>query len=58
MEMFFLKNEVNELLNAAPDAENETAFTLRARRGLRSGRCLNVAPYDIVNTDAGRMLRM
>jgi len=52
------KDDVVELEDAAEDTEKLIAFALGARCGLRSAEILDVAPQDIVQTDAGWMLRV
>lgn len=50
--------EGEQLLNAADGTQQRIAFVLGARCGLRSHEILDVAPEDIVDTDAGTMLRV
>ncbi|RLM53728.1 site-specific integrase [Halobellus sp. Atlit-31R] len=52
------QDEVDQLLDAAPDTEKRVAFALGARCGLRSFEVLDVAPQDVVDTEAGHMLRV
>jgi len=58
MKIWLSQNEVEQLLEAADDTQQRIAFALGARCGLRSHEVLNVAPEDIVDTDAGTMLRV
>ena len=51
-------SEVDELLDAAKNTEHLIALGLGARCGLRSHEVLDVAPKHVVETDAGRMLRV
>jgi len=50
--------EVDKLEAVAPDTERRVALMLGARCGLRSKEILDVAPQDVVETDAGSMLRV
>jgi integrase len=52
------QSEVDDLLDAAADTEQRLAFALGARCGLRSHETLDVTPEDVVDTDAGTMLRV
>ena len=52
------RDEVDQLLDAAPDTEQRVAFALGARCGLRSFEVLDVAPQHVVDTEAGHMLRV
>ncbi|SFT09563.1 tyrosine-type recombinase/integrase [Halostagnicola kamekurae] len=58
MKVWLSQNEVEQLLDAADGTQQRIAFALGARCGLRSHEILNVAPEDIVNTDAGTILRV
>jgi len=58
MKVWLSADEVTQLLRAAPDTEHRIAFALAARCGLRSHEVLDVAPQHVVETDAGRMLRV
>ncbi len=58
MKVWLSQNEVEQLLEAAEGTQQRIAFALGARCGLRSHEVLDVAPEDIVNTDAGTMLRV
>ena len=51
-------SDADELESAADDTEQLIAFGLGVRCGLRSAEILEVAPQDIVETDAGWMLRI
>ena len=52
------ESEVDLLLRSAKDTQRQIAFALGARCGLRSHEVLQVAPKDVVDTDAGMMLRV
>jgi len=52
------QRETDTLLSEAGGAEQRIALALGARCGLRSAEVVDVAPQDIVETDAGRMLRV
>lgn len=58
MKVWLSQDEVTELLEAADGTQQRLAFSLGARCGLRSHEVLDVAPEDIVDTDAGTMLRV
>lgn len=58
MKVWLSESEVVQLLEAAKDTERQIAFALGARCGLRSHEVLQVAPKDVVETDAGTMLRV
>ena len=51
-------SEVEQLLETASNTEQQIAFALGARSGLRSAEILDVTPDDVVETDAGIMLRV
>lgn len=51
-------SEVEILLDHFDETERTLAFALGARCGLRSAEILDVAPEDVVDTDAGTMLRV
>jgi len=51
-------SEVDLLLDAAKNTNQRIAFELGARCGLRSEEITQVAPEDVVDTDAGTMLRV
>jgi integrase len=50
--------EVDKLEEVAVDTEQTIAFGLGARCGLRSAEILDVAPQDVVETDAGWVVRV
>jgi integrase len=50
--------EVDQLLNAAEDTNQRLAIALAAKCGLRTAEVVNVRPSDLVDTDAGPMLRV
>jgi len=52
------EDDVQKLEATAADTEQQIAFGLGARGGLRSAEILDVAPQDVVDTDAGWMLRV
>lgn len=52
------RDDVDALKPAASDTKQRIAFELGARCGLRSAEILDVAPYDIVETDAGWTVRV
>ncbi|MFB6270602.1 MAG: tyrosine-type recombinase/integrase [Halobacterium sp.] len=58
MKVWLSAGEVDELLDAAKNTEHRIALALGARCGLRSHEVLDVAPEDVVDTDAGTMLRV
>ena len=58
MKVWLSQDEVETLLEAADGTEERIAYALGARCGLRSHEILDVAPKDIVDTDAGTMLRV
>ncbi|MFA9415161.1 tyrosine-type recombinase/integrase [Natrinema sp. HArc-T2] len=58
MKVWLSQDEVTALLEAADGTQQRIAFALGARCGLRSHEVLDVAPDDIVDTDAGTMLRV
>jgi len=58
MKVWLSQNEVEQLLEAADNTQQRIAFALGARCGLRSHEVLDVSPEDIVDTDAGTMLRV
>ncbi|WP_222913520.1 site-specific integrase [Natrinema sp. SYSU A 869] len=58
MKVWLSQTEVDQFLEAADDTQQRIAFALGARCGLRSHEVLNVAPDDVVDTDAGTMLRV
>jgi len=56
MKVWLSDDDVDALIDAASDTEQEIAFSLAARCGLRSHEVLDVAPSHVVDTDAGTML--
>ncbi len=58
MKVWLSQNEVEQLVEAAGRTQQRIAFELGARCGLRSHEVLDVAPEDVVDTDAGTMLRV
>jgi len=52
------QRETDTLLSEADGTEQRIALALGTRCGLRSAEVVDVAPQDIVETDAGRMLRV
>jgi len=58
MKVWLSQDEVEQLLETADNTEQRIAFALGARCGLRSHEVLDVAPENIVDTDAGTMLRV
>jgi len=56
MKAWLSDDDVAALLDVARDTEQEVAFSLAARCGLRSHEVLDVAPSHVVETDAGTML--
>lgn len=58
MKVWLSENEVDRFMRAAEDTEQQIAFGLGARCGLRSGEWLDVTPRGVVDTDVGTMLRV
>nr|WP_246084428.1 site-specific integrase [Salinadaptatus halalkaliphilus] len=58
MKVWLSQAEVDQLLEAAGSPQQRIAFALGAHCGLRSHEVLDVAPENIVDTDAGTMLRV
>ncbi|AXR77700.1 site-specific integrase [Natrarchaeobaculum sulfurireducens] len=58
MKVWLSQSEVAQLLEVAQDTQQRLAFSLGARCGLRSHEVLDVSPEDVVNTDAGTVLRV
>ncbi len=56
MKVWLSDDDVAQLFGVARDTEQEVAFSLGARCGLRSHEVLDVAPSHVVETDAGEML--
>jgi len=50
--------ETEQLLDKPDEMERAVAFELGVRCGLRSGEILNVAPDDVIDTNAGDMLKV
>jgi integrase len=50
--------EVETLLSAAEDTNQRLAFALAAKCGLRTHEVVKVRPSDLVDTEAGKMLRV
>jgi integrase len=58
MKVWLSEEEVGLLLDHYDDTEKRVALALGARCGLRSDETVRVAPEDVVDTDAGTMLRV
>ena len=58
MKVWLSQTEVEQLLEAASNTQQRLAYALGARCGLRSHEVLDVAPKDVVSTDAGTVLRV
>ncbi|MFC7214585.1 tyrosine-type recombinase/integrase [Saliphagus sp. GCM10025334] len=58
MKVWLSQAEVAQLLETATDTQQRFAYSLGARCGLRSHEILDVSPEDVVDTDAGTMLRV
>lgn len=58
MKVWLSAEETERFLATADSTEKRIAFSLGARCGLRSGEWLDVTPRDVVDTDAGTMLRV
>lgn len=59
MKVWLSESEVKQLLDYYDgQTEKRVAMGLGARCGLRSEEAIKVAPEDVVDTDAGRMLRV
>lgn len=58
MKVWLSDDEVDQLLEAATDTERRIAFALGAQCGLRSHEVLEICPENVVDTDAGTMLRV
>lgn len=58
MKVWLSDHEVRQLINISENTEQRIAFGLGARCGLRSEEIIRVAPEDIVDSDAGMMLRV
>ncbi len=58
MKVWLSENEAQTLLEGADDTQHYLAYALGLRCGLRSKEAIEVAPDDVVETDAGYMLRV
>jgi len=58
MKVWLSESEVDQLLDQFDDTEKRIAVGLAVRCGLRSDEVVDVAPDHVVDTDAGRMLRV
>ncbi|ARS89909.1 tyrosine-type recombinase/integrase [Natrarchaeobaculum aegyptiacum] len=58
MKVWLSQSEVEQLLETADGTQQRIAFALGARCGLRSHEVLEVAPEDVVDTNAGTMIRV
>jgi len=58
MKVWLSDSEVQLLLDYYDETEKRVALALGARCGLRSDETVRVAPEDVVDTDAGTMLRV
>lgn len=58
MKVWLSEDEVDELLDWPDERQKEIAFALAARCGLRSKEILDVTPEDVVDSDAGHVLRV
>ncbi|MFC7114292.1 tyrosine-type recombinase/integrase [Natronoarchaeum sp. GCM10025703] len=58
MKVWLSQTEVDQLIAQADGTQQRIAFWLGARCGLRSHEVLDVAPEDVVDTDAGTVLRV
>jgi integrase len=58
MKVWLSQDEVDQLLRSAEGTQRELGIALGARCGLRSHEALQVTPADVVETQAGRMLRV
>lgn len=56
MKAWLSEDDTAALLDAAKNTEQEIAFALAVRCGLRSHEILDVAPTDVVESDAGTIL--
>ncbi len=52
------EDDVDLLLDAAKDTERRIAFALGCQSGLRSAEILDATPNDVVDTQAGHMLKV
>ncbi len=58
MKVWLSESDTETLLDAAQTTEQRIAFALGARCGLRSHEILQVSPDDVIDTDAGTMLKV
>ena len=58
MKVWLSESDTATLLDAAQTTEQRIAFALGARCGLRSHEILQVSPADVIDTDAGTMLKV
>jgi len=58
MKVWLSESDTTTLLDAAQTTEQRIAFALGARCGLRSHEILQVSPADVIDTDAGTMLKV
>ena len=58
MEVWLSQPEVAQLLESASNTQQRLAYSLDARSGLQSHESLEVSPEEVVDTDAGTMLRV
>ncbi|WP_255681429.1 hypothetical protein [Natrinema sp. SYSU A 869] len=58
MKVWLSQNEVKQLLETADGTQQQITFVLGARYRLCSHEILDVAPEDVVDTDAGTMLQV
>ena len=58
MKVWLSQKDVGHLLAQASNTERNIAFSLGAQCGLRSAEVLDVAPRDLVDTEAGHMLQV
>ncbi|MFP9059627.1 tyrosine-type recombinase/integrase [Natrialbaceae archaeon A-chndr2] len=58
MKVWLSQTEVVQLLEAASNTQQRLTYSLGARCGLRSHEILEVSPENVVDTDAGTMLRV
>lgn len=58
MKVWLSQEEVETLVGWPDELQKEIAFALGARSGLRSKEILDVAPEDVVDSDAGYVVRV
>ncbi|MFP4627324.1 MAG: tyrosine-type recombinase/integrase [Natronomonas sp.] len=56
--VWLLEDEMNQLLDSASDTERRIALSLAGRCGLRTKEVVDVSPEDIVDSPAGKVLRV